>query len=111
MDINMKHNREALLQTAKLVLVCDSPQQKSELYADVYNAFFKPYVDTKLVDDMSVQVWVYKRLDKHMETYDIGYDEEERFVNGVLGDVKVLRDLMNAMSVSKDAVFTFVESC
>ena len=107
----MKCNRESLLQTAKLVLVCDSPQQKSELYADVYNAFFKPYVDTKLVDDRSVQWWLYKRLDKHMKTYDIGYDEEERFVNSVLGDVKVLRDLMNAMSVSKEAVFTFIESC
>lgn len=107
----MKNNREGLLQSAKLLLVCNSAQQKSEIYAEIYEALFKPYVDTKLVDGMAVQIWAYRRLDKHMEQYDIGYDEEERFVNAVLGDVKVLRDLMNAMSVSKDAVFSLVESC
>lgn len=107
----MKNNREGLLQSAKLLLVCNSAQQKSEIYAEIYEALFKPYVDTKLVDDRSVQWWLYKRLDKHMKTYDIGYDEEECFVNSVLGDVRVLRDLMNAMSVSKEAVFSFIESC
>ena len=107
----MKSNREGLLQSAKLLLVCNSAQQKSDIYAEIYEAMFKPYVDTRLVDGMAVQIWMCRRLDKHMEHYDIGFDEEERFVNAVFGDVKVLRDLMNALSVSKDAVFSLIESC
>ena len=96
--MRIKPNEDDLLEAAKLCLV--SGGNDTDTVTEVYEVFFKPYVDASVIDENRVKVWAMARIRYWVSLYDIGFDEERKFLNGILSDVKLLRDMGSIVSRS-----------